>query len=78
MIEFYGDIWHGNPTIFNENDVPFSPLKDITCKVLWDRDEKRINILKNRGYNILIVWEKEYNDNKDIILEKCKNFLLGN
>ena len=55
VIEFYGDFWHANPTIYKENDVVRNGL---TAKEIWNHDEERINLLKEKfNLNVKIVWE---------------------
>jgi hypothetical protein len=73
IIEFNGDFWHANPLIFKENDI--HPVFKKPCKDRWKLDEEKINIANSFGYEVLIVWEKEYIDNKDFVLKKCFNFL---
>ena len=55
VIEFYGDFWHANPTIYKENDVVRNGL---TAKEIWKHDEARINLLTEKfNLNVRIVWE---------------------
>jgi very-short-patch-repair endonuclease len=50
----------------------------IACDI-WDRDSARyIEIQKEFGYEILVVWEKEWKENPDFIIEKCLHFLTNN
>jgi hypothetical protein len=43
---------------------------------IWDRDSTRYTeVQKEFGYETLIVWEKEWNENPDFIIEKCIQFL---
>lgn len=67
VIEFYGDYWHRNPIIYKEDD------EDV--KNIHESDNLRIAQLKEIGYNILIVWEHDYNHNPDLVLKKCLEFL---
>jgi G:T-mismatch repair DNA endonuclease (very short patch repair protein) len=50
----------------------------ITSAQIWDTDKKRIDILQNRGYNILIVWSSEYITDKISTVNKCLEFLRNN
>lgn len=73
-IEFNGDLYHGNPKIFNKDDKPIPHMSDITCEEIWKNDKKRIDELK-RVYDIdtLIIWESELPRQKEyakIIYEK--------
>lgn len=67
IIEFYGKYWHADPKIFNENDIVHH---SITAKNIWESDKKRIDILKNNGYIIYIVWQSDYELDKSACLEK--------
>ena len=39
------------------------------------RDHDRDEILKNEGFDILRIGEREYKENKRATIEKCLNFL---
>jgi len=71
IIEFNGDYWHANPTIYESSWV--NPTTKKTALELWDYDKNMI--AKNRGYNILVVWESDYIKYKKRIIDKCMRFL---
>lgn len=71
IVEFYGDYWHGNPDIYNEGDLIRGKLVDKKRQ----EDEDRIGLLKTKGYEIMIVWESDYYNNKNEVINKCKGFL---
>lgn len=74
-IEFNGDVFHGNPDMFKENDTP-NPYLKISCNEIWKYDNEKINHLKKtRDIDTLIVWESDYKKNKEEVLKKCLNFL---
>jgi hypothetical protein len=75
IIEFNGDIWHANPNLYKETDYPNPYLKNLTAKNIWEFDNIKNNIVKNKGYKILIIWEKDYRENYKEQLLKCLNFL---
>ena len=73
-IEFNGDVWHANPSIYFPNETPKlleSMGYNITATEIWKKDEIKVDFLKNLGYNVLIVWENDYIKNKDKMIEKC-------
>ena len=74
-IEFHGDIFHGNPTIFTENDTPHPWRKDTPCRQLWEEDSIKTKEITDRGIVLLVIWEKEYYDNPKAALTKCLDFL---
>lgn len=75
IIEFNGDLFHANPQMFNENDTPNFYRKDLTAKQIWESDNKKINNIKNKGYDVHIVWGKDYFENKQKSIDACLIFL---
>jgi hypothetical protein len=59
IVECYGDYWHCNPNKFNADY--FHTIKKMTAKEIWEYDKNRVDLLKNAGYDVEIVWE---NNNK--------------
>ena len=59
IYEFYGDFWHGNPDIYGNEDV--NPANKRTFGELYQATIKREEILKNAGYDIISIWESDYN-----------------
>jgi hypothetical protein len=76
-IEYFGDYWHCNPLIYNENYV--IAQNGNTAKEIWKIDEERVILLKDE-YNIdtLIIWEAEYLSQPENTINKCKDFLNEN
>ncbi len=59
IYEFNGDFWHGNPDVFNPNDI-----NNVLKKSFGELYEKTINKemkLKEKGYNIISIWENDFN-----------------
>ena len=73
IIEFNGDYWHMNPINFNENVQ--HPHKKITANEVWKLDEIKLSLIKNMGYDVKVVWEKDYKNNKNEVLNECANFI---
>ena len=74
-IEFQGDVWHGNPEIFEPDDHCIPTCKSLTAKDLWQKDQERMDKLKSIGITTIVVWESEYKkckDFKQLILNKLK------
>lgn len=57
-IEFNGDRWHANPNMFESNDRPLTFI-DKTAREIWTRDAIKLNALRQRGFEIQIVWESD-------------------
>src|SRR5574344_1313075 len=75
IIEFHGDVFHGNPNIFSKDDTcnPFD--SKLTASMIWEKDGKRTRILENRGYRVLIIWEDDFKKAKEETIKKCIDFL---
>jgi very-short-patch-repair endonuclease len=77
IIEFNGDFWHANPKFYEETQVLKGFLSDSkTVKEIWEKDLKRNNFLKERGYDILVIWENDWNKHREDCIEKIKKYLL--
>lgn len=62
IYEFYGDIWHGNPKLYNKNDL--NRINKKTYGELYENTIKRENEIKSIGYNLITIWESDYKKEK--------------
>jgi hypothetical protein len=60
IIEFFGDYWHCNPTIYSAHF--YHTLVHKNAYEIWEFDNKRLEEFKNNGYDVFVVWESELND----------------
>lgn len=76
-IEFQGDYYHANPSIYEENHVFNNWGKEYTAKDVWEKDAFRKQELENAYHiKIVYVWEKELDDfGYEFVLEKVKKEL---
>ena len=58
IYEFYGDYWHGNPKVYNSNDINMS--NKITFGELYSRTINRERTIKNAGYKLITIWEDDF------------------
>jgi len=58
IYEFDGDFWHGNPEVYDLNAI--NPKNKKTFGELYNVTMEKKSILKNAGYNIISVWEKDF------------------
>lgn len=73
IIEFFGDFWHGLPTLFNDNDI--HPIIKLPIIEMRSNDAIKIKTLKENGYDVLIVIESEFLKDKNSTFNEIKNFL---
>ena len=72
IIEFNGDYWHCNPKQYGSNSHARNKLM---VSDVWKKDHKRLQFLKSRGYDILVIWESDYRENSKMVVAKCLGFL---
>lgn len=59
IYEFYGDFWHGNPEIYNKSDV--NKASGLKFGELYKKTINRENYLKSMGYDVVSIWESDFN-----------------
>ena len=42
---------------------------------MWIKDNIKIDIAKKNNFDVLVIWEKEWIENKEETIKKCKIFL---
>ena len=42
---------------------------------IWDRDAEKLSVVKQNGFDVLVIWDSEYRKNKDEVVKKCVEFL---
>ena len=75
IIEFYGDLFHGNPKLFTNTDLCHPFNNKINAGMIWDDDYNRNLVLIERGYELLIVWESDFRKSPSDVINNCISFL---
>ena len=71
VYEFYGDFWHGNPAKFNSSDQ--NALINKSFGELYYATMVREQKIKEAGYNLVSIWENDYNKIKGYNKNKHSN-----
>jgi len=58
IYEFHGDYWHGNPEIYNHDDI--NKIINLTYKELYDKTLIKEKKIKELGYNLEVIWENKW------------------
>ena len=74
IIEFNGDFWHGNPDIYDLNEE--NRVTHETYQEIHNKDTFKNNLALEHGYEIMIIWESEYFNNKNEVIARCRDFIL--
>ena len=71
IIEFDGDFWHAH----NKEDSEIIH-HNITAKEIHEKDNQKTKFYEESGYTVIRVWQSDYLNNKQKIIEEIKNRLL--
>ena len=74
IIEFNGDMWHGNPAIYKGNQ--FQRITKIPYTFIWQRDKIKKEIAEQNGFDVMVVWESDFYKNEEDVVKHCKDFIL--
>lgn len=73
IIEYYGEYWHCSDRLFDDNQ------RNHSIKMIAQQkrkiDEIKIENLRERGYETLIVWEHDWMSNREITKQNILSFL---
>ena len=72
-LEFNGTYWHADPRKYKKDDI----IKDILAETIWENDMIKQNFIK-QNYKLLVIWEDDYNNDKDKIINDCVEFIMRN
>ena len=57
--EYYGDYWHGNLNVYSPEKI--NKLNKTKFIDLYNQTIERENFIKSNGYNIVSIWESDWN-----------------
>jgi len=72
IIEFNGDYWHANPSLYDSEWV--NCVRKMTAKQIWEKDQYKYDKI-NEKYELLVIWEKDFDENPEEVVKKCLEFL---
>ena len=58
VYELHGSYWHGDPRVFNPADI--NPNSKKTFGELHQKTIEKENLIKSGGYNLVTIWEKDF------------------
>jgi len=58
IYEYHGDFWHGNPSIYNQNDI--NPRTKTTFGELFDNTIKKQIFIEESGYKYYSIYESDW------------------
>jgi hypothetical protein len=73
IIEFNGDYWHCNPLMYKRNF--YNKVSKKYAWELWKKDKEKLEMANKLGYEVLVIWEKDWNENRQEVFKKCEDFI---
>lgn len=73
LIEYNGTYWHADPRHYSEDRI--IQKKKMSAGQIWENDRIKSEVAKSQGYEILVIWEHDFKENKQREIDKCINFL---
>lgn len=58
IYEFHGDYWHGNPKLFNSEEI--NGTTKTAFGELYRKTLEKEALIKNLGYNLIVIWESDW------------------
>jgi G:T-mismatch repair DNA endonuclease (very short patch repair protein) len=72
IIEYFGDYWHCNPNKYSSDYL--NVKKGLTAKEIWEYDKSKLELIKNYGYNIEVIWESDLKLNNDELIKLINKY----
>jgi G:T-mismatch repair DNA endonuclease (very short patch repair protein) len=76
IIEYNGDYWHCNPKKYNSNY--FNKKKSKYAWEIWEYDKNKLELIKNNGYTLEVIWESDFKNNNKIINHIIEKYVTNN
>jgi hypothetical protein len=74
IIEFNGSAFHPYNNILDEDDT-WHAFKKIKAKDAREYERIKVEEANKNGYDVLIVFDVDYKQNRELVINKCKEFL---
>ena len=69
-IEYNGDIYHANPCKYLPTEIPRYRGNKKTALEIWKHDRLKNEVLINEGWQVLIIWDSDYQADKSGTIKK--------
>ena len=73
IYEFHGDFWHGNPEIFNQDDI--NKKTNCSFQKLYEKTIIKETKIKELGYNLVVIWENKWDKINNAVRIIQKKFI---
>lgn len=73
IIEYNGDFWHSNPKMYSGDYI--NPRTKLSALDRWHVDSLKLKTAIECGYQVLVIWESDFKQNKQQVINQCIQFL---
>lgn len=73
IFEFNGDYWHCNPLQWKATDL--HKVKNLHASEIWLYDSEKKSAAISHGYEVITIWESDYNKDPTKKIEECKELI---
>lgn len=74
IIEYNGDYWHANKTIFPDDNTIVGRINK-PAGLIRKIDEQKLQIYTKRGFTVITIWDSEWQINKESIKNELKKII---
>ena len=72
IYEFHGDFWHGNPKLFNQDEL--NKITKTTFGELFEKTISKEEFCKSKGYKYISLWENDWKKGVNAVRKIQKKF----
>ena len=72
ILEYHGDYWHGNPKLFNQEEL--NSVTKTTYGELYQKTVKKQKFCQESGYKYISIWESDWMRGKKSIIKLQQKF----
>lgn len=76
VIEFYGTYWHGDVRVYDSNII--HPTSKKYIYEIHEHDANKRKVATEMGYDVYVIWELDWKQNKDEVLNDITRWWNGN
>lgn len=73
IIEFNGTYWHLDPRKYLPDY--FDTSRKVYARDVWECDRIKTQLAEDNGYKVFIVWQSDWKNNKQEVIESVKRFI---
>ncbi len=75
-IEYNGDHYHGNPHLYQTGDkLKMRGMQEVLVDDVWKYDKRKREVIEECNYKMLVIWEEDFNNDRQKVIQECVKFI---